>query len=382
MSRFCAVLAGLLAALAVRASDAPPPVIVDFFYEPGCVECRQVREEVLPVLASRFEGFYRLDEHDVGVVSNMALLVAYQQRLEMGKRNEPVSMVVDYAHAFAGVRAIREGVAERVERSIEERLAPGWAPPEPIRAEGGAGAAAERAGAFTALAVAGAGLADGINPCAISTLVFFMSLLAVARVRGRGLLAMGLSFCLASFLVYLALGFGLLGVIHKLNAFPAIRLLVGRVMLTLLGVLAFLSFRDAWRFHRSGRAGDVTLQLPDGLKRRIHGVMRDRLKTGSLLLGGFVIGASVTALESVCTGQLYLPTLVVVLHLGLGRARELGLLLLYNVMFVTPLAVVFALVYQGLKTERLLDWSRRNVVPSKVALGLLFLAMMAGLFWL
>ena len=366
-------------------AGGPPPVAVDFFFEPGCPDCERVKAEVLPVLESRFAGFYRLAPHDVGVASNMLLLMAFQARLGVREGNAPVSVVVDYTYPFSGLAAIRRELPDRVERCIEKRLDPGWRAPEPIRldpAGGGAAPAAEHAGRFALVAVVGGGLADGLNPCAMSTLVFFMSLLAVARVRGRGLVVMGVAFCAASFLVYTALGFGLLRAVHSLEAFPHVRRGLNGLMQAALAVLAFLSFRDAWRFSRSGKAGEVTLQLPDLLKRRIHGIMRTRLKTGGLLAGGLVIGAAVTVVESVCTGQLYVPTLVVVLRGGLGTAREGALLVLYNLMFIAPLAAVFGVTYYGLRTDALLNWSRGHVVPGKILLGVLFTALLAGLFFL
>ncbi len=67
------------------------------------------------------------------------------------------------------------------------------------------------------------GLADGLNPCAFSTLVFLVSLLAVARVRGRRLLAVGASFCAATFLAYTALGLGLLQALRAGALFPGLR---------------------------------------------------------------------------------------------------------------------------------------------------------------
>ena len=47
----------------------------------------------------------------------------------------------------------------------------------------------------------------------------------------------------------------------------------------------------------------------------------------------------------------------------------------YNTMFILPLVVVLALTCQGLQTPTLVEWSCRNVVFSKVLLGLFFLAM-------
>jgi hypothetical protein len=91
---------------------------------------------------------------------------------------------------------------------------------------------------------------------------------------------------------------------------------------------------------------------------------------------GFVLGAAVTALESVCTGQVYVPTLVLVAKAGGSEAGTAWkYLLLYNAMFMVPLVAVFLLTYFGLTTQTFISWSKRNVVPSKILLGLLFLSM-------
>lgn len=371
-----ALCAGPLRAEPALENDITP-VRIDFFFEPGCPECEMVRAEILPELESRFAGFYRVHRHDVGVVSNVARLTAFQQRLGITE-NEPVCMVVDYTTPFSGIEAMRKGLAQCVEDAVAARLAPGWTAPAPIEAPDGdraqTGLITDHAATFTLFAVIGGGLIDGVNPCAISTLVFFMSLLGIAKIRNRALLLMGAAFCTATFLTYTALGFGLLRVLHTFSMFPRLRIGIELALGASLLLLAGLSFRDAYRFHRTGKASDVTLQLSDGMKRRIHTVMRNRLKTGSLMVAGFTIGAAVTALESVCTGQVYVPTLVVVVKSG-GNLRAWLYLLLYNLMFCVPLVCVFVLTYRGLRTQALLEWSKRNVVTSKVLLGLFFLAV-------
>lgn len=384
-----AAFAGLSLAEAARGEPSSavfpaPPVVIDFFYEPGCHDCERVKAEVLPELDARFAGFYVLNRHEMGLASSMARLAAFQERLGVSD-NEPVSMYVDYRHVFSGFTAIRDGLMGCVDELLAERQVPGWTPPAPIPVAGFPGEAAapaeRRLERFTLPMVLAGGLLDGINPCAVSTLVFLMSLLAVSGVRGRGLLAMGASFCLASFVTYTALGLGLLRALHLLAGFGLARFWVGAVMAGVLGVFAFLSFRDALRYRRSGDPSDVSLQLPEAIKRMIRRVIKRGLGAGSLALGGLVIGAAVTALESVCTGQVYVPTLALVARTGNSTARAWSYLLAYNAMFVLPLVAVFLLVYFGLRTEALLRWSRRNVVLSKVLLGIFFLGT-ALLIWL
>jgi hypothetical protein len=94
-----------------------------------------------------------------------------------------------------------------------------------------------------------------------------------------------------------------------------------------------------------------------------------------------LIGVAVTVLESVCTGQVYVPTLVLVLHSGVGTGTAAGYLVLFNLLFILPLVIVLGLTWQGLRTARLLEWSRHHVVAGKCLLGMLFLAM-AVLLWI
>ncbi|MFC1497398.1 cytochrome c biogenesis CcdA family protein [Verrucomicrobiota bacterium] len=362
---------------ALGANDISP-VIIDYFFEPGCPDCLRVKNQIMPELNERFEGFYKLNRYDVGIESNVFTLVAYQKKLDITK-NEPVCMIVDYKYVFNGFAKIKKGLFNRIDECAAQRMALGWTPPEPIAVkqvtEGGIGLVEDRVKKFTVPAVVTAGLIDGINPCAIGSLVFFMSLLAVSKVRGRGLLAMGISFCLASFITYTAIGFGLLRVLHLFSGFEKLQFYVKILMIAVLGLFAYLSFRDAYKYIQTGNPDDVSLQLPQNVKKKIHEIMRTGLGTGSLVSGGIFVGVIVTALESVCTGQVYVPTLVLVIRSGSAISKGWPLLLLYNLMFILPLVIVFILTYRGLKTETLIEWSKRNVVVSKILLGCFFLAM-------
>jgi hypothetical protein len=78
----------------------------------------------------------------------------------------------------------------------------------------------------------------------------------------------------------------------------------------------------------------------------------------------------------VCTGQVYVPTLVLVAKAGgSGAGTAWKYLLLYNGMFMMPRVAVFILTYFGLTTQTLIEWSKKNVVITKILMGLLFLVM-------
>lgn len=374
-------LVGPVPATPARDAADLDPVVIDFFFEPGCSDCVRVENEVLPALEYRCGGLYRLRRQDVGQASAVAQLAFYQQRLGI-RENEPVCMVIDGREVLNGFPAIRAGLVARVDAAVVARMngtGPDpslTAPPEASRES----AVRQRFAGFSWAVVAAAGLLDGLNPCAISTLVFFVSVLAVSGVRGRRLMGMGAGFCAASFITYTAIGFGLWRAFHALAWVPMARTWLERGLAVLLLALAARSARDAWRFHLSGDATRLAWRLPRGLSSRVHDLARRGARHGGLLAGGMLTGAAVTILDSVCTGQVYVPALVFMLKAGEAKGTALPMLLVYNLMFVTPLVAVFVLTLLGLRSPALLAWSRRNVVTSRLLAALVFV-LLAVLLW-
>jgi cytochrome c biogenesis protein CcdA len=364
-------------------AHAAPPIQIDFFYEPGCHDCEQIEQEVLPEIGKRFPDQCVIQRYDIGIETNFLYLLQLEDSL--GYDGSERGYLIVNKQAVFGPRpdveelcAVISGLLEPREDGFVGDVA------LPMHSESGGRAslseradthwAEERFGGFTLSAVLVAGLLDGINPCAISTLVFFMSLLAVAKVKSRSLIWLGISYVLASFLTYLALGFGLFRVLHLFSGYTVLRSAVEWGMVVILLVLAALSFRDALRFRKTHDGHDVTLQLSTGMKQRIHNVMRRGLGTRSIVLGGLLVGMAVTALESVCTGQVYVPTLVLILKTNaLAESRAWLYLIAYNLLFILPLVSTFIAVTFGLRTETLLRWSRQNVVLSKILLAFFFL---------
>ncbi|QHI69074.1 cytochrome c biogenesis CcdA family protein [Tichowtungia aerotolerans] len=351
-------------------------VQIDFFYEPGCRDCERIEQEILPRIEERFGGSCAVESYDIGLETNFMYLLQLEDAAGYTGADRSY-LVIEKQHFFGAspdVEKLFAVISELAGQTREDSQK------DAMTNRSGHGfdssIAEERFRDFTWPAVIAAGFLDGINPCAISTLVFFMSLLAVSKVRNRQLILLGVSFCTASFVTYLALGFGLVRVLHLFAGYKMIRSAIEWGTIAILLVLSVLSFRDAFRFRKSHDGHDVTLQLSTGMKKRIHTVMRRGLKTGHLVLGGLFIGMLVTALESVCTGQVYVPTLVLILKdKALTDSRAWLFLIVYNLLFVLPLVLIFTAVYFGLRAQTLILWSRRNVAVSKILLGFFFVLM-------
>ena len=237
----------------------------------------------------------------------------------------------------------------------------------------------KRFSAFGTLAVAGAGLLDGINPCAFATIVFFISYMSLVGRKRKEMLIAGGAFAVAVFVTYLLMGMGALKFLSFLNEFSVIAKYV--YLLAAIGTftLAFLSLYDAIKA-RQGKVKEMSLQLPKSLKLRIHKVIREQTRTSGVIIGALAIGFAISALELVCTGQVYLPTITFVMGVEGMRPNALSYLILYNLMFVTPLLVVFGFVYWGTTSIQLGGVLQRHLMPVKLGTGVLLVGLGIWLF--
>jgi len=116
------------------------------------------------------------------------------------------------------------------------------------------------------------------------------------------------------------------------------------------------------------------------VKLRMNRLVSKAMRGRRLILAALGMGVVVSVLESLCTGQVYLPAIsLLVRDRGLG-SRAFLWLVLYNLMFILPLLGVFSLSLFGVSNRTLIELSRRHVGPAKLGMGFLF--MLLGLMLL
>ena len=224
---------------------------------------------------------------------------------------------------------------------------------------------------WTFLTVLLAGLADGFNPCAFSIIIVLAGILAVGGRKRRARLLGGWSFCTASFLTYMAMGLGLMRVLRALEGLRLFYDIVMTMLSITLFILGFLSVRDAYRYRKEKVPSAIALQLPDKVKRLICVVAETSWNGPAVVVTGFGCGFLVTLLDSLCTGQIYIPVLALISR-EVEAWRSFMFLVVYNLAFIAPLIVIFILAAKGADSERMSRWSKRNVFPSKIAMGIVF----------
>jgi len=367
------VLAGIrpahAAVSAPAAADATPII---YFYTEGCSECQAV-DLYLTSLESKYDvtiykKFDALDKAGVGI--RAALDEQYQ--VPVSQRGvAPTIFVGD--HAFVREKAIKDGLEDALRSSTavsRQHMLDAYKAAE----KGGGSQPGDVFKTFSVLTVIGAGLLDGINPCAFATLIFFISYLIMRSKAKRDILFVGLAFSLGVFIAYLAAGLGLYQLVSRAKWFFALSKWFYLAIGVFAAVIAVLSVRDAWRA-RHGDLGDMTLQLPERNKGIIHKLIRGQARTGFVATGAFLVAFPVSLFEFMCTGQTYLPTIVLIFSQNVLRQRALLFLIIYNLLFILPLVLITSIAYFGVTSERLVAWLQKNATVVKVATAVLMVAL-------
>ena len=222
------------------------------------------------------------------------------------------------------------------------------------------------AGTFTA------GLVAGFNPCALSMLLFFLTLLLPLK-KNTGLYA---SIYLASkFAMYLLIGTVLLTAFSAWN--PTWLPLAAKLLLTVIGaVLVVMNLMDAWSAHRE-KYGQIKNQLPRGIRHFLHERIKRALEhpgralVPSIILLGLIVASS----EFLCSGQLYLATLTAGLELGIEYLRQFMLLVVFCLAFLLPSVALTVLVIKGRDMFGLSDAMLRRMPVIKLATAIVMAAI-------
>jgi cytochrome c biogenesis protein CcdA len=372
---FCALVAGVQIRHMVRrfatweGHHEPVPAFgqadIAYFSEPTCPAC-QLASLAIDHLRRRYPH-YRIARVNAGTAAGIALQEECNRAYQVPRRDrDRIPIAFAGRRYFLGVDAVAKELPAYLSAGPLPR------PNRPLRRrQSGPMILSERFHSLGAAPVLVAGLVDSVNPCAIASLIFFLSYLTLGGRRPRDLLWIGGLFTLGAFLTYFLIGLGLLQALHSLRAIPALArgLYPLAALITLaLGGFSFLDYRRA----RAGNTAEIALQLPRGVKLRIHHVIRTRLNMRHLALAAFVTAILVSGLQFVCTSQIYLPTLMYMAQAGDQRLRATALLLLYNLMFVLPLILLFLAAYLGVSTRTMARLAARHAATTKLAMSLLF----------
>ena len=178
---------------------------IAYFYKRGCQKCVRAREILK-----------RLKTEHPQVVVEMKYAKENQELLEaMGALyNVPEVKRLTTPAVFIGDEYLLDELDETRLKAVVGKYLPTGVVSRLSETQEKTGEAeseiVKRFSAFGTLAVAGAGLLDGINPCAFATIVFFISYMSLVGRKRKEMLIAGGAFAAAVFVTYLLMGMGAL----------------------------------------------------------------------------------------------------------------------------------------------------------------------------
>lgn len=201
---------------------------------------------------------------------------------------------------------------------------------------------------------------DGINPCAIAVLLFFIAFLFSIKRTKRSIWKMGLVYIGAIYLAYFLIGIGIAQAIIISGA-PHLMASVGAYLVIALGIIQLLGIIFP-KF-------PIRLRIPIDTK----ATMEKWLYKGTLpaaFIGGFIVGLCTFP----CSGGIYVA---IIGMLSASQTYLSGFLWMiwYNLIFISPLLILLALAANPKSTEKLQQWERKESKRSKVLIGLTMIAL-------
>ena len=211
-----------------------------------------------------------------------------------------------------------------------------------------------------------AALVDSINPCAFSVLLLTIAFLLSMGSSRAGLLKPGGAYVAGIFVIYVAIGLGILQTLHLFNT-PHFMAKVGASLLIVMGAINIINeFFPAF---------PIKLRIPA----TAHGAMA-RLMNRASLPAAFALGALVGLCEFPCTGGPYLMVLGL-LHDQQTYAAGFGYLMLYNLIFIAPLIVLLLLASNEAILEKVQAWKRSQNRSMRLIAGVAMAALGSIIFF-
>jgi len=211
------------------------------------------------------------------------------------------------------------------------------------------------------------GFLDGINPCALAVLLFFIAFLYTIHRTKANILKMGITYILAIFLAYFLIGLGLIKA-FVFTGYPHLIAKIGAYLLIMLGIINISNFLLPNH--------SINLGIPAFSKKYLKQWMYK-----STIPAAFVMGFLVGLCTFPCSGGMYVA-IVGLLAANTTYLQGMFYLIVYNIMFVMPLVIILVATSSKRATNRISKWEQSQSKVLKLVLGVIMIALgLAIIFW-
>lgn len=324
------------------------PVIIHFFYNPGCGAC----ERIHPVISAYAQNHteVKIEYHSLaGNRTNIDLFNTFQETYNISHAHVPILFLG--STTLMGDDMIESGLDLTVRDIIAQNQCAGLLP------EYNPAVSAPVSGEINLVFLLIAAIGEGINPCGLLVLALLLVSLMASQSR-RFVLAIGLAYIIAFFAVRLLSGFAIFTVIQ----FPGISQIFTLIAAVIAIIAGIIQVADGL-----ARKEKPLLSIPESKKGTISRYMKK-----ASIPAGFIVGALVGLYGMACTAGIYISILGM-----LYKQPAVGILYLiaYNIVVIIPLLAILLLVFFGIPPEKVNAWRIEKKSMLRVLIGVVMILM-------
>ena len=231
------------------------------FNSPGCHNCIRIEKDIMPAIRTEFKDGLILEYRNVDDIENYKLLLSLEEKYQSKIRN--ILPVFYFEGRFVNGKGY---VKKNLEKLLTEPVAGVKTIVETLPEID----LIKRFNNFTLPAIIAVGLIDGINPCAVTVIVFFMSFLTFQGYRKREIAVIGIVFILSVYLTYVLIGLGIFGFLYKLQGFWVLTKILNITVGIISIIFSIYALYDFIKYRKTKSTDDLLLSLPQSVKSQIH----------------------------------------------------------------------------------------------------------------
>jgi cytochrome c-type biogenesis protein len=209
-------------------------------------------------------------------------------------------------------------------------------------------------------AVVVTGLLDSVNPCAFAVILLLIAFLFTLRQSRRRVLQLGGVYIAMIFLVYFAIGLGLLSAV-RLSGDPHFVARAGSWLLIGLGIINLIEYFFP-KF-------PIKLHMPEAAHHKTNELLKKATLPATAGMG-ILVGLCTFP----CSGGIYV-SIITLLNAKTTLAWGITYLALYNVIFVLPLVVILLAAGNRHTAKAWATWERQHALRIRLWYGLVMVAL-------
>ncbi len=345
-----------------------------YFYGQGCPHCGAL-ENFLGDMQEKYSSLKIKGYEVYSNAKNRELFEKMCEAFDTEIQGVPTTFI-DEKIIVGYSNSIGESIEQEIQKCLEQGAKNpldkiGQAPSKGITSITGDSSPAEEPGKtklkkkLTIPAVISAAVVDAINPCAFAVLIILMTTILASSNKKRALLA-GLAFSLSIYIAYFLMGLGLFSAIQAAGLTKKFYIIVAFLAI----VIGIFNLKDYLWYGKWFK-----MEVPDSWRPK----MKVLIKGVTSPIGAFFMGFIISMFLLPCTSGPYIIILGLLTNVA-TRTYAIYLLLLYNLIFVSPMLLITFGIYFGLTTtEKAEEWRQKKLKFLHLIAGIIILLLGIGM---